>query len=300
LQLSVSPTRAGVAFLIFASLALRLTASVLIGAAVMPSSRLTRQAVRMACRLVPRVAKGFGLTGIHAQFEARDASITAGAELLRTKCNAFGVTIRTALGHSVEATVCLPHGQSMDMLHLAGCVVHFGGNGQIAQLMPPSSVARYTKLGFALVLPNYRGVAGSTGLTTRRAAVVDAICVAVCSSRALGVPLTQVILEGHSIGGGFAAEAALALPHGHACLDRTFASLPDAAVLHVVPWACTGQHVTSWPGWLARRAVAAALRHVGDWGLSPLHATQQLAQAGLIQGCGGHRLIWIETVSSDR
>ncbi len=299
-KLDLNPTVFGLVFLIFLSAGARFAASVLIGAAVMPSSRLARQTVHLICTRMPSIAQQLGLTSIEAQFTARDASISAATRVLHDRCNGRQVTIRTVLGHEVEATVCLPKGRELSNPALAGIVIHFGGNGQIAQLMPPAAVLRYTKLGFGIVLPNYRGVAGSTGFTTRRAAVLDAICIAVCSSHQLGVPLSQVILEGHSIGGGMAAEAALALPHVHASLDRTFACLPDAAVTHVVPWACTGPHVNSWLGWAARRAVAAVVRHVGDWGLSPLHVVLQLAHAKQLKGCGGNRVVLIESVSTDQ
>jgi len=294
------PTLFGVFVLLIVSCLARLGISVLIGGAVMPSSRLAHSVVKAICTHLPKLVSHTALPSIQAQFAARDASIAAATQLLRDKCNGHQVLIRTALGHTVEATVCLPRGRELQRPALAGVIVHFGGNGQIAQLMPPAAVLQYTSLGFGLVLPNYRGVAGSTGLTTRRAAVLDAICVVVCSSRQLGVPLSQVVLEGHSIGGGFAAEAALALPHVHACLDRTFASLPDAAVAAVVPWACRGAYVNSWTGWLVRRSVAATVRHGGDWGLSPKHAVLQLAAAKKLKGCGGNRMMLIESVSNDQ
>lgn len=254
-----------------AGLACRYCFSVLAGAAVLPASRLTRQALEAVAQYAPALAASHGLGGPLTAMAARDAAAERAKEQLLHACSGRELVVVRDSGARLSGALCLPRTTAP-----VGLVVLLGGNGQLAEMTPPAVVKGYTASGLAVAVLNYRGVGRSTGLATRRALVLDTACATARLARHLALPLTSVALVGHSIGGGVAAEAALALPGVSLALDRTFARLGDAAVLLTVPWACRGAAINAWWGKALRALVSGVVSWGADWGLDPFFAVQWL------------------------
>lgn len=82
-----------------------------------------------------------------------------------------------------------------------------------------------------VVVFNYRGVGDSRGVATLPGLVEDGSAVLKYVQKMFNVPLNQILLHGHSLGGGIASEVAALYPDVNYCNDRSFSSLSQQAAV---------------------------------------------------------------------
>lgn len=104
-------------------------------------------------------------------------------------------------------------------------VVAFHGNAVIARWMIPWARELARRLGVAVVLPEYRGYDGLPGTPTYPGSAIDAEAALAAVERRFGVPRSEVILFGHSLGTAIACEAATASPARALLLESPFTSV---------------------------------------------------------------------------
>lgn len=130
-------------------------------------------------------------------------------------------------------------------------IVYLGGNGEVAEhSMQGDFVLLARAVGANALTFNPRGVGASTGRVFTANDIVDdaADAVRFALSRTPGATARDIVVFGHSIGGGVAAELVVTRREFAECgllLDRTFSSLVDAAI-----------SLMGLPPWLARRGVS--------------------------------------------
>lgn len=86
-------------------------------------------------------------------------------------------------------------------------------------------VEMYQKQGINVLLFNYRGVGHSQGYPTKQGLITDGEAAVRLLNEHFHVPVHQIILHGHSFGGGIAAAVGKRFKEAALCLDRSFTSL---------------------------------------------------------------------------
>ena len=87
------------------------------------------------------------------------------------------------------------------------------------------TIKHWLKLGLNVLIFNYRGIETSQGSATRNGLILDGDASIQYVRDYLKVPEDKIILHGHSLGAGIAAESAVLHPNVHYCNDRSFSSL---------------------------------------------------------------------------
>lgn len=110
-------------------------------------------------------------------------------------------------------------------------MLYFGGNAEFLENTLADVSEEADIFGANLILYNARGVGRSNGCVSQISDLVeDAATVAQYVVRKEGINPKHLLLFGHSIGGGLAAQIAFRVfPQSTLILDRTFSSLCDAA-----------------------------------------------------------------------
>jgi hypothetical protein len=90
-----------------------------------------------------------------------------------------------------------------------------------------SNISKYIKRGYNVVLFNYRGVAKSQGEATRQGLILDGETVYQYVRNRLHVPLDEINLLGHSVGGAIAGAVGAMHPRVTFLPDRPFSTLAE-------------------------------------------------------------------------
>ncbi|MFV0294759.1 MAG: alpha/beta hydrolase [Hyphomicrobiaceae bacterium] len=89
---------------------------------------------------------------------------------------------------------------------------------------------RYQQRGYGLLMMSWRGYSGSTGHPTEAHNVADAR-LAYEHLRAEGIPASNIVVYGESLGSGVAVQLAASEPVGAVVLDAPYTSIVDVAAL---------------------------------------------------------------------
>jgi uncharacterized protein len=109
-------------------------------------------------------------------------------------------------------------------------LLYFHGNG--GSLTTRSErIRKYMAHGYGIVMMTYRGFGGSTGVPSERANVSDAKEVYE-ALRASGVPASEIVVYGESLGTGVAIQLAAEKEVAGLILDAPYTSIVDLAALH--------------------------------------------------------------------
>ena len=84
---------------------------------------------------------------------------------------------------------------------------------------------KWQENGWNVVVFNYRGIGKSTGKVSRDGLISDGEAAIEFIKKNYQTPEKLILLHGHSIGGGIAAEVAARYPEVNYCSDRSFSSL---------------------------------------------------------------------------
>jgi pimeloyl-ACP methyl ester carboxylesterase len=136
--------------------------------------------------------------------------------------------------------------------------------------------------GFAVLLLNYRGVGESPGPCTRNGAVIDVATALAYLQHGCSIPPNRVIVFGHSIGGGYSAEAAREFAGCLVVNDRSFGTLSGVAQDHVGRMFGADRAAArgSWKAKAFRRGVRALVRAVACWELDSEGHFREFAAQG--------------------
>lgn len=110
----------------------------------------------------------------------------------------------------------------------APLVVYFHGNAEIQDLQP-HIVEGYGRLGFNVLLPEYRGYGRSGGQPSQETIRSDAAHFVDEASKLPSVAPGRLVIHGRSLGGGAAADLARVRPPQAMILESTFTSVPAMA-----------------------------------------------------------------------
>ena len=167
-------------------------------------------------------------------------------------------------------SIATPDGIRLDGVHIPGkkegkkvspqapTLILFNGNGEryecahgflettvesrgekVTVAYPISNISDFVALGYNVVLFNYRGVGKSEGRATRDGLILDGDSILQYVLKRCRVPEEQVILFGHSLGGGVATQVAALHSKVNLCHVRSFASLEkEVRVIfgRIAPW----------------------------------------------------------------
>ncbi len=113
-------------------------------------------------------------------------------------------------------------------------VVYFHGN---AELIDDQDVAilRYERLGFSILLPEYRGYGRSAGTPSEEAIVSDAIYFFDETLKRPDIDPSKIVIHGRSVGGGPAARLAAVRKPKALILESTFSSAASMAHKYWAP-----------------------------------------------------------------
>lgn len=134
------------------------------------------------------------------------------------------VTLRTDDGVSL-ASWFVPHDQPR-----AYAIFFHGNAGNIGDRM--TTVATLHRLGYALLMPDYRGYGLSEGKPSEKGLYRDAQAAWRYVTGELGVPPGDVVIIGRSLGGAVAIDLASRHEPGALVVECTFTRLADVGALH--------------------------------------------------------------------
>jgi uncharacterized protein len=151
-----------------------------------------------------------------------------------TRTNPTSVGLTSA----VERSIRTPDGETLIAWHVparAGqpTLLYFHGNGG-SLAGRAALIAKYAAGGRGIFMLAYRGYSGSTGAPTERANIADAT-LAFDTLVGDGVPATDIILYGESLGTGVAVQLATARPAAGIILDSPYTAVADRAA-ELYPW----------------------------------------------------------------
>jgi pimeloyl-ACP methyl ester carboxylesterase len=181
------------------------------------------------------------------------------------------ISITTPDGCVIDGVIAGRH----DAARMNSAIVYLGGNGEYyefrADLLDDFAASPHM-----VVLFNYRGVSASTGRVIRHGAVIDVCSVVAFLIHQVQVPADRIILLGHSIGGTYAAEAAVCMP-GPMCInDRSFGRVSATAVFHVAPRAASGRFADTTTAKLVRWVIRLFIANVALWELDTVQHWRRL------------------------
>lgn len=130
------------------------------------------------------------------------------------------ILIREIDGERVEAIFVPAAGPAP-----APLIVYFHGNAEI-QDFKPHIVKEYGRLGFNILLPEYRGYGRSTGRPSQQSIQSDAAYFVDEIVRRPSVALGRLVIHGRSLGGAAAADLARVRRPQAMILESTFTSIP--------------------------------------------------------------------------
>jgi fermentation-respiration switch protein FrsA (DUF1100 family) len=90
-------------------------------------------------------------------------------------------------------------------------------------------------LGIAVLAFDYRGYGRSAGSPTEHGIIADGRAARTWLAKRAGLPESDIVLLGESLGGGVVVQLAREAPARGLILDNTFSSLPEVAAFHY-PW----------------------------------------------------------------
>lgn len=124
------------------------------------------------------------------------------------------------------------HGWFAEAKHPRAVVLYLHGNsGNITSRGDVLELYR-DRLGASVLVFDYRGYGRSEGIPTEAGVFADGRAARQWLARRTGVKETDIILVGHSLGGGVATDLAAQDGARGLVLESTFASLPDVAFNH--------------------------------------------------------------------
>ncbi len=113
-------------------------------------------------------------------------------------------------------------------------VIFCHGNAEIADFQ--DDIARsYARLGFAVMVPEYRGYGRSAGRPSEAAIVADTVHLHDLLLARPEIDRSRIVIHGRSIGGGVAAQLAARRPPAALILESTFTSVASFAAGYGVP-----------------------------------------------------------------
>jgi hypothetical protein len=202
------------------------------------------------------------------------------------------LTLRTTDGERLDAWF-VPAPQST-----AVALIFHGNAGNMSQRL--DTIAMFHRLGYGVLIFDYRGYGRSTGRPSEEGLYRDATTAWDYLTRERGIAPGRIVLFGESLGGGVAAWLAARVDCGALVLASSFTSAPELAA-DVYPWLL--------PGWLPTRGLIrlrydsrAALAkvscpvlvaHSPDDDIIPFRHGQRLYEAApepkaFLQMAGGH------------
>ncbi len=110
----------------------------------------------------------------------------------------------------------------------APAVIFFHGNGEIIDYLD-DIVAGYHRLGYSVLLPEYRGYGRSDGKPSQRAICSDARRFYDALTQRPDVDASRIVFHGRSLGGGVAAQLALERKPAALILQSVFKSVASMA-----------------------------------------------------------------------
>lgn len=121
-------------------------------------------------------------------------------------------------GIDLFAQVVEPEGESRAV------VLAFHGNAVIARWLIPWARELSRRSGVTVVLPEYRGYDGISGSPTYPGSALDAEAALDAASLHFGIPVSDMVLYGHSLGSAVACEVASDNPPRALVLESPFSS----------------------------------------------------------------------------
>lgn len=109
-------------------------------------------------------------------------------------------------------------------------ILYFHGNAG-SLITRAERFRRYREAGYGVFMMTYRGYGGSTGAPSERGNVADAL-LAYDKLVASGVPETDIVSYGESLGTGIAVQVGAVRRPGGVILDAPYTSIVDVAELH--------------------------------------------------------------------
>ncbi|MEO1128740.1 MAG: alpha/beta hydrolase [Planctomycetota bacterium] len=114
------------------------------------------------------------------------------------------------------------------------CVVMFHGNGEIIEQCTLYA-EMYHRLGYSVLLPEYRGYGRSEGVPSQKAIVSDALAFMERLEERADVDAARIAYHGKSLGGGVAAAVAAERPPAAMILESSFVSAAAMAARYGAP-----------------------------------------------------------------
>lgn len=108
-------------------------------------------------------------------------------------------------------------------------IVYFPGNGEQYEDFLKQALSYQKELAVNVLVFNYRGVGDSQGPVTPEGIDLDAITVLQYVIHGLKCQAKDLLVIGHSLGGGVAAKALAHFPEAGFCVERSFSSLHHTA-----------------------------------------------------------------------
>ncbi len=116
----------------------------------------------------------------------------------------------------------------------APLVIYCHGNAELIDFQD-FVLAGYRRLGVSVLLPEYRGYGRSAGRPSQAAIVEDVVRFRDLLIGRPGVDASRIILHGHSLGGGVAAQVAVVRRPAALILQSTFTSLASFSGRYLAP-----------------------------------------------------------------
>ncbi len=140
--------------------------------------------------------------------------------------NTTVLTIPADGGGKVEAWLLPAPNANAD--RPAPLVIYFHGNAELIDFQDEIA-GGYRRLGFAVLLPEYRGYGRSAGRPSQTAIVADAVQFLDEALKRPDVDRARVVIHGRSVGGGVAAQVAARRRPAAMILESTFTSIGSMA-----------------------------------------------------------------------
>ncbi len=229
-----------------------------------------------------------GLRAHIAVCREREATVEAIAQRAIGKGEWIKVPLVTPDGVSLRALIVPARGigsggggggGALNLPPSRGTVLYIGGNAELAAASAHVMGAMWAARGFTLCVFDERGCGTSSGEPSRDGLIIDAATVlaflaAPAAAGGAGVPPSQLLVLGHSLGGSLALLAAASVPGaGGVVSDRSFSSIADVAVS--MARGAAPALVGRW----GEVAVRAVVRHLACWDFDAVAAWKAVPTA---------------------